>query len=33
VRVVEPESLATDVVDHARVALSAYDGSDPSPKE
>lgn len=33
VRVVEPASLAADVVDHARVALSAYDGTDPSPKE
>jgi proteasome accessory factor C len=26
VRVVEPASLAADVVDHARVALGAYDG-------
>ncbi len=33
VRVVEPESLASDVIDHARAALSAYDGTDPSPKE
>jgi proteasome accessory factor C len=33
VRVVEPASLASDVADHARVALSAYDGRDPSPKE
>jgi proteasome accessory factor C len=30
VRVVEPASLASDVADHARAALSAYDGSDPS---
>ncbi len=30
VRVVEPASLASEVEDHARAALSAYDGSDPS---
>ncbi|MGH3458355.1 helix-turn-helix transcriptional regulator [Aeromicrobium sp.] len=33
VRVVEPASLAADVVDQARLALSAYDGSDTSQKE
>jgi proteasome accessory factor C len=30
VHVVEPASLAEEVVDHARVALSAYDGTETS---